>query len=40
MSDYTDTVLNLWVFAFIGVAIWLALKPAPGLETRKRKTED
>ena len=37
MSDYPDTVLNLWVFAFIALAIWLALKPASGLEERKKR---
>ena len=38
MSDYTDTMLNLWVFLFIAVAIWLAIKPATGLDTRNRQT--
>ncbi len=36
MSNYTDTMLNLGVFIFIGVMIWLALKPAAGLGARKR----
>ncbi|MEM7751084.1 MAG: hypothetical protein AAF346_22720 [Pseudomonadota bacterium] len=40
MSDVTDTMLNLTVFVFIGVAIWLALKPATGLEQRSGKAED
>ena len=35
MSDFTDTMLNVTVFAFIGLAIWLVLKPAPGLEDRR-----
>lgn len=39
MSNYTDTMLNLGVFIFIGVMIWLALKPATGLEARKRTEE-
>ena len=40
MSDFTDTMLNVTVFLFIGLAIWLALKPATGLENRKRDSED
>ncbi|MEM6499779.1 MAG: hypothetical protein AAF709_24090 [Pseudomonadota bacterium] len=39
MSDVTDTMLNLTVFVFIGIAIWLALKPASGLEERQERAE-
>ena len=31
MSDLTDTILNLSVFAFLGVVVWLLIKPAKGL---------
>lgn len=27
MSEWTDTLMNIEVFAFIGFLIWLALKP-------------
>ncbi len=29
MGETPDTVLNLIVFAYIGILIWLALKPDP-----------
>ena len=35
MSDLTDTLLNLSVFAFFGVVVWLIAKPAKGLEARQ-----
>ena len=35
MSDLTDTLLNLSVFAFFGVVVWLIVKPAKGLEARQ-----
>ena len=35
MSDLTDTILNLSVFAFLGVVVWLLIKPAKGLEARR-----
>ena len=35
MSDPTDTLLNLSVFAFFGVVVWLIVKPAKGLEARQ-----
>ena len=37
MSDLTDTILNLSVFAFLGVVVWLFIKPAKGLEMRDRQ---
>ncbi|MGI9425288.1 MAG: hypothetical protein ACR2PA_18990 [Hyphomicrobiaceae bacterium] len=40
MSDPTDTILNLWVFAFLGLVIWLLIKPARGLEARQRHKKD
>jgi len=40
MSNFTDTMLNVTVFAFIGVAIWLALRPARGLEQREKAGRD
>lgn len=27
MNDWLDTILNIEVFAFLGVLIWLYLKP-------------
>ena len=35
MSDLTDTILNLSVFAFLGVVVWLLIKLAKGLEARR-----
>ena len=29
MNDWLDTILNINVFAFIGLMVWLYLKPAP-----------
>ena len=29
MSNLLDTLLNIWVFVFIGLLVWLYLKPAP-----------
>ena len=39
MSDYSDTLLNLWVFAFLGLVIWLAIKPAAGLDERAKRDD-
>ncbi len=39
MNDPTDTVLNLWVFAFLGLVLWLLIKPAKGLEARRENEE-
>ena len=36
MGDVTDTILNLWVFVFLAVIVWLAVKPAAGLEDKRR----
>ena len=31
MSNLVDTLLNVWVFVFIGILVWLYLKPTgPG----------
>lgn len=27
MSDLTDTILNIEIFAFVGLLIWLYVKP-------------
>lgn len=27
MNDWSDTILNIEIFAFIGLLIWLYLKP-------------
>lgn len=27
MSNLVDTLLNIWVFVFLGLLIWLYLKP-------------
>jgi len=27
MTDWLDTLLNVWTFAFIGLLIWLYFKP-------------
>lgn len=28
MSNLVDTLLNIWAFVFIGLLVWLYLKPA------------
>ena len=30
LDNIIDTLLNLWVFAFIGILIWLYFKKEPG----------
>jgi len=30
MTGIVDTLLNLWVFIFVGLMIWLYLKETPG----------
>ncbi|MEM0990426.1 MAG: hypothetical protein AAGK00_16275 [Pseudomonadota bacterium] len=32
MGDWSDTVLNVQVFAFIGLLIWLMVKPVDPIE--------
>jgi hypothetical protein len=34
MSNLVDTLLNIWVFVFIGLLIWLYLKPGGGERPR------
>jgi hypothetical protein len=36
LSNLLDTLLNLWVFAFIGVLVWLYFKK----DTDDRRIED
>ncbi|MGI9523111.1 MAG: hypothetical protein ACR2PG_15850 [Hyphomicrobiaceae bacterium] len=40
MSDVTDTMLNLWVFAFVALVIWLILKPAAGLKKTNTSSDN
>lgn len=30
IGDYTDTMMNLWTFAFIGFLVWVAMRKDPG----------
>ena len=40
MNNLLDTFLNLTVFAFIGLLVWLYFKPLPSDEDNKRDTEN
>ncbi|MGD8686826.1 MAG: hypothetical protein PVH15_08630 [Syntrophobacterales bacterium] len=35
LSNLIDTLLNLWVFAFIGILVWLYFRREPGQESAK-----
>ena len=40
LDNIIDTLLNLWVFAFIGILIWLYFrKESDGGEAQNRKRE-
>ena len=30
MTDIIDTLLNVWVFVFVGLMLWLYFKDTPG----------
>ena len=40
MNNLLDTFLNLTVFAFIGLLVWLYFKPLPSDEDNQRDTEN
>ncbi|MHC8598256.1 hypothetical protein ACYVVU_08175 [Arenicellales bacterium IMCC55707] len=40
MNNLLDTFLNLTVFAFIGLLVWLYFKPLPPDEDNQRDTEN
>ena len=40
MNHLLDTFLNLTVFAFIGLLVWLYFKPLPTDEENQRDTEN
>jgi len=40
MNNLLDTFLNLTVFAFIGLLVWLYFKPLPLDEENQRDTEN
>lgn len=40
MNNLLDTFLNLTVFAFIGLLVWLYFKPLPRDENNQRDTEN
>ena len=39
MNNLLDTFLNLTVFAFIGLLVWLYFRPLPSDEDNQRDTE-
>lgn len=39
INNLIDTLLNVWVFAFIGILVWLYFKREPeGNETESQKS--
>ena len=39
LENFIDTLLNVWVFAFIGVLVWLYFKREPeGNEVESQKS--
>ena len=40
MNNLLDTFLNLTVFAFIGLLVWLYFKPLPSDEDNQRDIEN
>jgi hypothetical protein len=40
MNEVIDTILNLSVFVFIGVLIWLYQKPAAGEDALSKESND
>ena len=41
LEYYMDKLLNLWVFAFIGILVWLYFKKEPeDNEGKRRETVD
>lgn len=40
MNNLLDTFLNLTVFAFIGLLVWLYFRPLPFDEDNQRDTEN
>jgi len=40
MNNLLDTFLNLTVFAFIGLLVWLYFRPLPSDEDNQRDTEN
>ncbi len=35
LNNLIDTLLNVWVFAFIGILVWLYFRREPGDESAK-----
>jgi hypothetical protein len=40
MENLTDTVLNIFVFAFVGVLLWLYFKDSPEDEKTQEQEND
>lgn len=42
IDNVVDTLLNLWVFVFIGIIVWLYFKPDPkeAENSERERTED
>lgn len=40
MENLTDTVLNIFVFAFVGVLLWLYFKDSPEDEKTQEQESD
>ena len=40
MNNLLDTFLNLTVFAFVGLLVWLYFRPLPSDEDNQRDTEN
>lgn len=40
MSNFLDTVMNIEVFAFIGLLVWLFFKPVEKNDSERSEPED
>jgi hypothetical protein len=40
MGNLTDTLLNIWVFAFVGLLVWLYFKDSPENEKTREQESD
>jgi hypothetical protein len=40
IENLVDTLLNVWVFAFIGILAWLYFKKESNTDTSERQSSD
>jgi len=40
LENFIDTLLNIWVFAFIGILVWLYFKKEPDANRAESQESD